>query len=253
MTLSGRTAVVTGGRRGIGRSYCERLAAAGAHLAIIDLHDPSRTIQDLPGSGDKLGLAVDIGDPEQVADAAQTVLDRFGRCDVFVNNAAYMPITTIEMVTSEFWRRVQAVNVEPLIHFAKAFVPGMAEAGWGRIVATGSAVTLHPQTRDLAYITSKAAVHGVVKALANELGGSGITVNAIAPTVVKTEGFAERLQEDGPSADQMMERIVSQQTITRACLPEDVAGALSWLVSNDANFVTGQIIHVDGGRTRSGA
>ena len=89
-------------------------------------------------------------------------------------------------------------QLEPLIHFAKAFVPGMAEAGWGRIVATGSAVTLHPQTRDLAYITSKAAVHGVVKALANELGGSGITVNAIAPTVVKTEGNPYRIRRHRP-------------------------------------------------------
>jgi NAD(P)-dependent dehydrogenase (short-subunit alcohol dehydrogenase family) len=164
-----------------------------------------------------------------------------------------MPITTLDPVSSKIWRQVQAVNVEALVHFAQLFSPGMAAAGWGRIVATGSAVTLHPQTRDLAYITSKAAVHGLVKALANELGGQGITVNAIAPTVVKTPGFADRLPKGGATADDMMDRIVAQQTLQRACVPQDVAGALAWLVSDDASFVTGQIIHVDGGRTRSGA
>lgn len=253
MTLDGKTAVVTGGGRGIGRAYCERLAAEGANLVVIDKIDAGSLLASLPGRGEKLAFTCDVGDPVQIGRTAATVLERFGRCDIFVNNAAYMPMTTLETITSELWRRVQAINVEPLIHFAQAFVPGMTAAAWGRIVATGSAVTLHPQTCDLAYISSKGAVHGVIKALANELGDKGITVNAIAPTVVKTEGFAERLPEAGPSADQMMDRIVSQQTIRRACLPKDVADALAFLVSEDSGFITGQIIHVDGGRTRSGA
>ena len=98
-------------RRAWHRARLSRAASCGRRPSRDHrLHDPSSRIQDLPGSGDKLGLAADIGDPEKVADAAQTVLDRFGRCDIFVNNAAYMPITTLEMVTSKLWRRVQAVN-----------------------------------------------------------------------------------------------------------------------------------------------
>jgi NAD(P)-dependent dehydrogenase (short-subunit alcohol dehydrogenase family) len=253
MKLKGKTAVVTGGGRGIGLAYCKRLAAEGANVVVIDIDDATKLLADLLGDGEKVAMICDVSQPEQVRIAAESVIELFGRCDIFVSNAATLPMSTLETVTIKLWRRVQAVNVEPIITFAQMFVPGMAAAGWGRIVTTGSAVTLHPQTRDLAYISSKGAVHAVTKALANELGDKGITVNSIAPTVVKTEGFVERLPSAGPSADEMMDRIVSQQTIKRACVPEDIADALSFLVSEDAGFITGQIIHVDGGRTRSGA
>jgi NAD(P)-dependent dehydrogenase (short-subunit alcohol dehydrogenase family) len=131
MSLVGKTAVITGGRRGIGLAYCERMAVEGAHVVIIDREDATPLLPPLPGLGEKLPLICDVGKPAEVEACAARVLSQFGRCDIFVNNAAFMPMTTLDNVTSELWRRVQAINVEPIIHFAKAFVPGMAAAVGG--------------------------------------------------------------------------------------------------------------------------
>ncbi|MER6075741.1 SDR family NAD(P)-dependent oxidoreductase [Streptomyces sp. NPDC001817] len=252
MGLDGRTAVVTGAARGIGYAYCRRLAADGAHVVAVDIDDPADAVAELTGGGDKLGLVCDISKPSQVDAVAETVLDRYGRCDILVNNAGIFPFTDLDHVTMELWRKVQAVNVEATLLFAQAFAPGMRAAGWGRIVNTGSGITV-TQNRDLAYLTSKGTVHALTRALANELGGSGITVNAIAPGLVATEGFLGRVRTSGPSADEVFARVMAMQTIKRRSVPADLGNALGFLVSDDADFITGQILHVDGGVTRTGA
>ena len=253
MKLSGKTAVITGGGRGIGKAYCERLAADGANVVVVDIDDATAVVAELKGTGKMTSMVCDVSKPEQITEVANKVLDQFGRCDIFVNNAAILPVTDLKTITLDVWRRVQAVNVEPLLLFAQAFVPGMAAARWGRIVSTGSSVTLSQQQHDLAYVTSKGSIHALVRALANDLGDAGITVNAVAPTIVKTEGLIARFPVGGPPVDEIMKLVVSQQTIKRESTPVDAANALSFLVSDDAGFITGQILHVDGGFTRSGA
>ncbi|MFI6346137.1 SDR family NAD(P)-dependent oxidoreductase [Streptomyces sp. NPDC050560] len=252
MALDGRTAVVTGAARGIGYAYCRRLAAEGANVVAVDVDDPADGVRELPGGGEKLGVVCDVGEPSQVDAAVAAVLDRFGRCDILVNNAAVFPFTDLDGVTIELWRTVQAVNVESILLFSRGFAPGMRAAGWGRVVNTGSGITL-TQNRDLVYMTSKGTVHALTRALANELGESGITVNAIAPGLVPTEGFLGRTRTGGPSAEEVFARVKDLQTVKRPSVPADPAGALAFLVSEDADFLTGQILHIDGGVTRTGA
>lgn len=254
MNLNGKTAVVTGGARGIGRAYCERLASDGANVVIVDCREDeaSEVAKTMQGPGKELALVADVSEPPQIASVSRIVIEQFGRCDIFVNNAAWMPVLQLKSITSEEWRKVQATNVEPIVLFSQAFVPGMLTAGWGRIVTTGSGITLS-QIPDLAYMTSKGSVHALTRAIANELAGTPITVNSIAPGVVRTPGFMEHTRTEGPSPDEVLKMVVEIQTIKRESQTSDLANMLAFLVSDDANFITGQILHVDGGFTRTGA
>jgi NAD(P)-dependent dehydrogenase (short-subunit alcohol dehydrogenase family) len=254
MTLQGKTAVVTGGAKGIGHAYCRRLAADGANVVVVNRSDPTESLAELSGPGKKMGLTCDVTQPDQVEAVRRQVIDRFGRCDILVNNAGIFPYTNLQNLTMEVWRKVQATNVESIVLFAMAFVPGMKEAGWGRIVNTGSSIVLTQAKDFLAYLTSKGSVHTLTRALANELGGTGVTVNAIAPSMMATEGVsALGANSEGMSGEQLVGFVTSLQTIQRPSVPDDVANVLAFLVSDDAAFMTGQILHVDGGLTRTGA
>lgn len=246
--LEGRVAVVTGGSAGIGRAFAQRLADEGCHVAIADLHPDEQLTADLTARGvDALNAPCDLSDEAAVRAFARAVEARFDRCDILVNNAAYIPLHVLEALTLAQFRKVMAVNVEAPLLLSQAFAAGMRARGHGRIVNIISSTTSTPMPSFISYTTSKMAAMGLVRALAAELGhnagggASGITVNGISPGLTRTEAAARELP------DALFAAVRERQLIKRTEVPEDLVGALAFLASDDAAFITGQVLNVDGG------
>jgi len=243
-----RVAVVTGGAAGIGQAYARRLAADGRAVVVADLAPAEETERLVREDGGEITSGVcDVSSAESVRAFADDVHERHGRVDVLVHNAGIYPIVPFLQTDWATWRRVMDVNLDSLYHLTQAFLPGMVEAGWGRIVVMAS-TTFHDGTPGLtAYTASKGGVIGFVRSLAGEVGEHGVTVNAIAPSIVKTPGtLAGPQQELG-----IFDMLKQTQAIKRTQLPEDLVGALSFVTSDDAAFMTGQTLVVDGGWVRS--
>lgn len=242
--LTGKIAVVTGGARGIGQAIIERLAEDGADIVSIDLSPSDETCEIVKGLGRKaLGLIADVSSFDALAAAAQEVVEHFGPAHILVNNAGLHPhMTMFDKLTPELWRKTMTVNLDSMFYAAKAFVPQMRENGWGRIVNMSSSVVNVAPPGGIHYITSKAGVLGLTRGLARELGVDGITANALAPSIVETPGF-----EAMGLSPEMLDAVISQQSIKSLTQVSDLTGTVSFLCSDEARLYTGQHVHIDGG------
>nr|MDT0663613.1 3-oxoacyl-ACP reductase FabG [Micromonospora sp. DSM 115978] len=246
----GQTAVVTGGGSGIGRAIAHRLAEDGFAVAVLDLNTEAaeRVAEEASQKGNRAVAfgGVDVSDRAQVDAAMQRIRETLGPVLVLVNNAGLTGFKEFMKITDESWNRIIAVNLNGPFYCTQAVVPDMVAAGWGRIVNISSSSAHSGQPFMTHYVASKAGVMGFTKALALELGPSGITVNTIPPGFVDTPML--RRNEQKGRFGQGIEHHVERTPVRRAGLPEDIAAACAFLVSEEAGYVTGQVFGVNGGR-----
>jgi len=240
---TGRTALVTGAATGIGRAYALRLAEDGADVIVVDLNDASATAEEIQAIGRRsLALRGDVADEAAVGALAESAA-AFGRVDILINNAGIYPFSPFQQTSFAEWRKVMAVNVDSVFLMMQAFLPRMREAGWGRIINISSGMFHNGKPFAVPYVSSKAAVIGITRSVASEVGDDGVTVNAIAPGLVRSTGTSQGYHDEKG----LFEMVAQQQSIKRTQVPEDLTGVASFLASDDARFITGQTLIVDGG------
>jgi 3-oxoacyl-[acyl-carrier protein] reductase len=250
-SLKDRVVIVTGAGQGIGRVFAKAFAKAGARAVIAEINEEKAATvaaEILEADGQALAVTTDVADPNSIAEMIEVVTDEYGRIDVLINNAGIF--STLEMrpfdqIPLEEWEQVLRVNLTGPFLCARAVLPAMREAKWGRIINVGSGAVRLGRPNYLHYIASKAALAGMSLSMARELGADGITVNAILPGATFTE------IERKTVTPEQKERIVAMQCVPRAEIPDDLVGAVLFLASDAAGFITGQSINLDGGVTGS--
>jgi NAD(P)-dependent dehydrogenase (short-subunit alcohol dehydrogenase family) len=246
-----RVAIVTGGGSGIGLAISQRLAADGHAVAVLDLSGDaaSAAAEGIGGAGGTaIGLPVDVGDRDQVFAAVEEVRQQLGALGILVNNAGMgSTYTRFVDLDPEVWERTLRVNLTGSFNCCQAVLPDMIGARWGRIVNISSSSTHSGQPLMTPYVSSKSGLNGLTKCLALELGPRGITVNAIPPGFIDTPMLraSEARGEFGPGG---MDDAIARTPVRRAGLPEDIAATCSFLCRDEAGYITGQIIGVNGGR-----
>jgi NAD(P)-dependent dehydrogenase (short-subunit alcohol dehydrogenase family) len=255
MEVRDKVVAITGAARGLGQEFARSLAAAGARIIAADINDCTATlglVEAEGGSGSGIVARLDVTDASSARGMIEAGLQAFGRIDALVNNAALYGALhggRFDAIDEAEWDAAMAVNVKGIWNCCKAAVPAMRQsiakgAGGGSIINIASLAATYGMPYGLHYTTSKAAVIGLTRGLARELGRERIRVNALAPSAVITEGTREFF---GSKLDRALETIKSGQTIQRNLLPADLTGTVLWLVSDASGFVTGQTIAVDGG------
>jgi 3-oxoacyl-[acyl-carrier protein] reductase len=248
--LAGRVVIVTGGGAGIGRVYGEHLAQAGAHVVLADIDGDAaaaaaQAIRD--AGGQALGLRCDIADEASVRATVAATIERFGRVDGLVNNAALMsslPRGAWHEITVADWDRVMAVNTRGLFLCCREVWPHMKRQGGGKIVNISSNRVFDGTPNRLHYTTSKAGVIGFTRALAREVGADHICVNAVAPGYTESD---TQLATSDPAYARKMAELNARKAIPRTQVPTDLVGAVLFLLSPASDFLSGQTVNVDGG------
>ena len=242
--LAERTIIITGAATGIGQAFALGCAAQGANVVVADMNAADETVAAIEAIGGQvLALRVDVADPDSVQAMASATLERFGRIDGLVNNAAYfreVKLTPFEELDPVLWDRIFAVNVKGVWQCCKAVMPAMRQQGSGSIVNISSVVAVAGQPGYLHYVATKGAVLSMTKGLAKEVGPYGVRVNVIAPGFVITDATRNRPVE-------WQQSFLKARAISREQRPDDLVGSALYLLSDLAGFVSGQTLVVDGG------
>jgi 3-oxoacyl-[acyl-carrier protein] reductase len=249
--LDGRIALVTGSARGIGAATARRLAADGADVAVLDLDEAAavataKAIADETGRR-TLGLAADVTDAGQVTAAVDRVADELGGLGILVNNAGVTRDNLLFKMTDDDWDTVIAVHLRGFFLSTRAAQKHMVKARWGRIISLSSVSALGTRGQ-LNYSAAKAGLQGATRTLAVELGPFGITANAVAPGFIVTDMTAALAERLGSTLEDFTAERAAITPVRRAGTPADIAGVIAFLAGDDASFLTGQTIYVDGGR-----
>jgi NAD(P)-dependent dehydrogenase (short-subunit alcohol dehydrogenase family) len=246
-----RVVIITGAGQGIGRVFAKAFAMAGARVVIAERNENTAAAvagEILKADGQALAVTTDIADPASIDEMVEIVENEYGRIDVLINNAGIfstLEMRPFEQIPLAEWEQVLRVNVTGQMLCARAVLPAMRRAKWGRIINMSSGAVALGRPGYLHYIVSKAALIGMSRSMARELGPHNITVNAILPGATFTE------IERKTVTPQQKERIIAMQCVTRAETPEDLVGSAMFLASEASAFVTGQVINADGGATHT--
>jgi NAD(P)-dependent dehydrogenase (short-subunit alcohol dehydrogenase family) len=252
--LAGRTAIVTGGAKGIGVHYSHALAAEGAHVMIADIADGREIAAEIAakyGANSVASSITDVSDERAVEALVAATIERFGKIDVLVNNAAlFAPLqeTKVTEIDAALWDKVMAVNLRGPFLMVKHVAPHMQAQGYGKIINIGSGTAYRGIPWMLHYVTTKGGILAMTRALSRELGEHGIRVNTLAPGFTMSETV---VAENPGHVATARDRAVQSRALHRDEHPQDLVGALVFLASADSDFVTGQTIAVDGGNVNT--
>jgi len=241
MDLANRVVIVTGGGRGIGRAIALKLAEAGATIVVSDIAEAEPVAEEIRAMNQKsLAVSADVSSSSDVAKMVETTISTYGRIDILVNNAGITRDHNILRMSDEDWDTVLNVNLKSVFLCTKAVLPHMSQQNWGRIISISSIVGIVGNVGQANYASSKAGVIGFTRAIAKEWSSRGITVNAIAPGFIETP-MTQQLKEEWRQA------LVKRIPVGYFGSPQDVAEAVAFLASEEARYITGQVLGVDGG------